>query len=96
MAAVAAILNFRSERINLFLLSTSHLNTSYRFKSIGLSIQEKKFKIDFNMASGGHLGFLIETILIIFIYKSSRYFLRSFESFGSGDEVQNRFSRWRS
>ena len=34
------------------------------FKSLGLSVQEKKRKIDFQ--DGGHSGFPIETILVIF------------------------------
>ena len=35
--------------------------------SIGLSVQEKKLNIDFQVGShGGHLGFLIRTILAIF------------------------------
>ena len=33
-------------------------------ESIGLSVQEKKLNIDFQ--DGGHLGFLIRTILAIF------------------------------
>ena len=37
------------------------------FKSIGLSVKEKKFKINLqDWACGGHLGFLIRTILAIF------------------------------
>ena len=36
-----------------------------KFKSIGLSVQKKKGKIDFQ--DGCHLGFLIGTILAIFI-----------------------------
>ena len=35
-----------------------------KFESIGLSVQEKKLNIDFQ--DGGHLGFLIRTILAIF------------------------------
>ena len=47
--------------------STSHPNASYQV-STGLSVQEKKRKIDFQ--DGGHLGFPIGTILAILIYKS--------------------------
>ena len=37
------------------------------FESIGLSVQEKKRKIDFQDGRhGGHLGFLVRTILAIF------------------------------
>ena len=38
-----------------------------KFKSIGLSVQEEKRKIDFQAGGhGGHLGFLTGTILAIF------------------------------
>ena len=41
------------------------------FKSIGLSVHEKKRKIDFQDGHhGGHLGFQIGTILTIFLFKS--------------------------
>ena len=44
------------------------------FESVGLSVQEKKFNIDFQ--DGGHLGLPIRTILatFFFIYKSPPYF----------------------
>ena len=48
--------------------STSHPDASYRFESIGLSVQKKKGKIDFQ--DGRHLGFPIGTILAIFISTS--------------------------
>ena len=60
------------------------------FQSIGLLVHERKFKIDLQDGK-------TETILAIFIYKSSRYFLRSFRvncPFCSGQEAQNTFSRW--
>ena len=34
------------------------------FKSVGLSVQEKKFNTDFQ--DGGHLGFPIRTVLATF------------------------------
>ena len=47
--------------------STSHPNASYLFESIGLSVLEKKKKIDFqDDGHGGHLGFQIGTILAMF------------------------------
>ena len=53
------------------------------FESIALSVQEKKFKTDFQDGHHGrNLGFRIATIRAIFIYKSSRCFLPSFESIG--------------
>ena len=74
---MAAILDFRR-----FLPS---------FKSIGLSVQEKRQKIDFRDGrNGDHLEFPIETILTIFDLSVTRCFLPSFEStgFGSGEEVK--------
>ena len=49
-----------------------HPDASHRFKSVGLLVQEKKRKIDFQDSShSSHLGFLIWTILAFFlIYKS--------------------------
>ena len=72
------------------------------FKSIGLLVQEKKRKIDFQ--DGGHLWFPIGTISatfdlqvtsILLIYKSPRCFLPSFESIGLSvqKKVKNRFSK---
>ena len=70
-------------------------------KSIGLSVQEKKRKIDFQDGShGGHLGFPIGTILAIFdlqdtpmlflIYKTPRCFLASLESTGLSVQEKKR------
>ena len=65
---MAAILDFRSERFWLFLLYKSPQCFLPSFKSIGLSVQGKKRKIDFQDGDhGGHLGFLIGTILTIFL-----------------------------
>ena len=68
------------------------------FKSNGLSVQEK-WKIDFqDGCHGGHLEFLIGTILAIFdlqvtlMLPTCTYFKVN-KPFGSG-EVKNRFSRW--
>ena len=48
----------------MYFLSTSHLDG---LESVGLSVQEKKRKIDFQDGGrGGHLGFPIGTILAIF------------------------------
>ena len=58
MAAMVAILDLRSKQFKLFLPS---------FESNGLSVQEKKRNIYFqDDCHGGHLGFLIGTILAIF------------------------------
>ena len=53
------------------------------FKSTGLSVLEKWFKTDFQDGGhGGHLGFWIWTILVLFDlqYKWPQYFLASLES----------------
>ena len=52
-------------------------------ESIGLSVQEKKRKIDFQDGGhGGHLGFPIGTFLAIFDLQDTRCFLASLESTG--------------
>ena len=64
-------------------------------ESIGLSVQEKKRKIDFQ--NGGHLGFSISTILAIFDLQVTLMLPSKFGDnwpFGSGEEAKNRFSRW--
>ena len=82
MAAMVAVLDFRAER-NKLLIYKSPRYFLLSFKSTGLSVQEKKRKIDFQDGSHGcYLGFPIETILAFFIFKLPRYFLPSFESAG--------------
>ena len=79
MAAMAALLNFRSARFWRPAWISDRHNFSYSFiykssrcflaslESTGLSVQEKKRKIDFQDGGhGGHLGFSIGTILAIF------------------------------
>ena len=63
MAAMVAILDFLSARFYLFLIYKSPRCFQASLESIGLSVQEKKRKIDFQ--DGGH-GFPIGTILAIF------------------------------
>ena len=63
---------------------------------IGLSVQEKKRKIDFQ--DGGHLGFPIGTILAIFNLQVTLVLPSKFGvnwPFSSGEEAKNKFSRWR-
>ena len=65
------------------------------FESIGLSVQEKKRKIDFQ--DGGHLGFPIGMILAIFDLQVTPMLPTKFPvkwHFGSGEKAKNRFSRW--
>ena len=67
MAAMAAILDFQSARFYLFLICKSPQCFLASLESFGLSLQEKKRKIDFQDGGhGGHLGFPIGTILAIF------------------------------
>ena len=65
---------------------------------MGLSLQEKKFEIDFQDGNcGGYLVFLIGTILAIFDLQVTLMILTKFQgnwSFGSAEEAKNRFSRW--
>ena len=49
-------------------MALSHYsNKQTSFESIGISVQEKMFNIDFkDGVQGGHLGFPIRTILVTF------------------------------
>ena len=62
---------------------------------MGLSNQEKKFKLDFKDGNcGSHLVFLIGTILAIFVLQVTSMILTKFQvnwPFGSGEEAKNRF-----
>ena len=96
IAAMAVILDFRSEGLQLFLIYKSSRCFLPSFKSIGLSVQEKKLKIDFK--DGNHLGFPIGTILAIFYERVTPTRPTKFQvswPFGSGEEAKHRFSRWR-
>ena len=76
--------------------STSHPNVSYEVWS--LSVQEKKLNIDFQDGGhGGHLGFLIRTILAIFDLQVTLMLPTKFRVkwlLGLGEEAKNRFSIW--
>ena len=65
---------------------------------MGLSIQEKKIKIDLQDGNcGGHLVFPTGKILAIFDLQVTLMTLTKFQVnwlFGSGEEVKKRFSRW--
>ena len=74
----------------LFLIYKSPRCFLPSFKSTGLSVQEKKRKLDFQDSShGGHLGFPIGTILAIFDLQVTK--IQVSWHFGSGKEVKNRF-----
>ena len=68
------------------------------FETIGFLVQEKKLKIDFHGGShGGHFGFPIRMILATFDLQVTLIFPIKFRvnwQFPSGQEVQNKFSRW--
>ena len=67
MATIAAIWNSLSQRFELFFIYKSPRCFLSFFESIGLSVQKKKGKIDFqDGCHGGHLGFPIGMILAIF------------------------------
>ena len=69
-----------------------------KFRVNGLSIQEKKFKIDFQDGNcGDHLVFLIGAILAIFDLQVTLMILTKFQvkwTYCSGEEAKNRFARW--
>ena len=67
-------------------------------ESVGLSVQEKKRKIDFQEGGhGSHLGFPIGTILAIFDVQVTLMLPTKFRvnwHLGLGEQAKNRFSRW--
>ena len=70
MAAMAAILDFRSERFKLFLVNKSPPCLLPSFKSIGFLVQEKKRKIDFqDGCPAASLDLRSERFLLFLIYK---------------------------
>ena len=96
IAAMAAILDFWSEWFLLFLIYKSPWCFLPRSKSVGLSVHNKNLKLDFK--DGGHLGFLIRTILAIFDVQVTPMLPPNFQvnwPLGSWVEAKNRFSRWR-
>ena len=67
MAVMEAILDFQLARFELFFMYKSSRCFLASLESIGLSVQEKKRKIAFqDDCHGGHLDFLISSILAIF------------------------------
>ena len=83
---MAAILDFQSARFSLFLIYKSPRCFLASLEAIGLSVQEKKRKIDFQ--DGGHLGFPMGMILAIF--DLPRCFLASLESTGLSVQEKKR------
>ena len=80
-----------------FLIYKSPQCLLWSLESIGLSVQEKKLNIDFQDGGhGGHLGFLIRTILAIFDLQVTRMHPTKFRVkwlLELGEEAKNRFSR---
>ena len=80
MAAMDPIWDFLSEWFELFFIYKSPRCFLPSFESIGLSVQEKKRKIDFQ--DGRPLGFLIGMILAIFYLKVIPMLPTNFKSIG--------------
>ena len=85
-------------RVNWHLIYKSPKCLLPSFESAGLSVQEKKRKIDFQDGGhGGHLWFPIGTILAIFFYLQvtlmlpTKFLVNWLLCLG---EAKNRFSRW--
>ena len=96
---MVAILDFQSEQFFfLFFIYQSPQSFLLRFELIGLSIQEKKRKIDFQDGHhGSQLGFPIRTFFFIFdlqVTPKLPTLVPVNWPFGSGEEANNRFSRW--
>ena len=94
---MAANLDLRSARFQLFLIYESSQCFLPSFETNGLSVQEKKRKIDFqDGCHGGHLGHPIGTILAIFDLQVTPMSPTKFGvnwPFGAGEEAKYRFSR---
>ena len=99
MAAMTAILDFQSAQFSLLFIYKSPRCFLASLEAIGLSVQEKKRKIDFQDGGhGGHLGFPIGSILATFDLQVTPMLPSKFGvnwPFGSGEEAKNIFSRWR-
>ena len=97
---MVAILDFQSEQFKLFLIYKSPQCFLLSFESTGLSVQEKKQKIDFQDGShGGYLGVPIKTVYANFDLQVTLMLPTKFRvswPLGSGEEAKNRFSRWQS
>ena len=96
---MAIMASWFSNRKDFSFFWATSLMLPTKFKSTGLSVQEKKQKIDFqDSIHSGHLGFQIVIILAIFDLQVTLMLPTKFQVnrlFGSGEEVKNRFSRWR-
>ena len=96
MAAMAAILDLRSARFQLFMI---YRNVSYQVSSqLDFRFRRRSRKIYFkDGCHGGHLGFPIGTILGILDLQVTQMLPTKFGVYwllGLGEEAKNRFSRW--
>ena len=95
MAAISAMFDFLSKQFKLILIYKSLRCFLPSFISIGLSVQEKKRKIDFlDSGHGGHLGFSIGTLLAFSYQQVTPMHPTKFQEnlpFGSREEAKNRF-----
>ena len=96
MATMAANLGSPIGTILATVLSTSHPDASNQVSSqFGLSVQEKKRKIDFQeFGHGGHFGFWTQTISAIFDLQVTPMLPTKFQvnwPLSSGEEAKNRF-----
>ena len=93
----STILDFQTEWFYSFLIYKSPPYLLPNFESIGLSVQENKFKTDFQSGGyGGHLR-LLKQFCYIFNLQVALIPPTKFPvewPFNSKEEVQNRFSRW--
>ena len=89
---MAVILDIRSERFYLFLIYKSTRCFPASLESIGLSVQDKKRKIDFQDGPhGGNLGFPIGTVLAILELQVTPMLPSKFGvnwPFGSGEKTK--------
>ena len=81
------------------ILAIFDLRVTPSFESTGLSVQEKRRKMDFqDGCHGGHLGYPTGTILAIFYLQVTPMSPTKFGvnwPFSAGEEAKYRFSRWR-
>ena len=93
---MAVISDFPSEQVLLFFIYKSPQCFLPSFKSIGLLVEEKKRKIEFQDGGhGGHLGFPIRMNLAIFDLQVTPMLANKFQvnwPFCSGEEAKNRCS----
>ena len=90
-------MDFRSNGFSYFFISKMSRYFLQSLESSGLSVEEKKCKIDSqDGCHGGYLEFPIRMFLAFFDLQVDQIFCTKFclnWPFSSGEEAQNRFSR---